>query len=83
MADMIPKENVSKGNECVLTSWQILFKGQMFTQKVKRERIFFNFSGYFLLYFKYFCRVWASQIHINFENLKKLLLKRTQNYKFS
>lgn len=59
------------------------FQGSDVYIKGKKREDFFNFSGYFLLYFKYFYRVWASQIHINFENLKKLLFKRTQNYKFS
>lgn len=59
------------------------FQGSDVYIKGKKREDFFNFSDYFLLYFKYFYRVWASQIHINFENLKKLLLKRTQNDRFS
>lgn len=49
----------------------------------KKREDFFNFSEYFLLYFKYFHRIWASQIHINFEILKKFVLENPNNYKFS
>lgn len=69
----VPKKNILKGNECAYISWKIFSKGQKFTLNVKG---FLNFSDYFLLYFKYFQRIWTFQIHINFENLKKIPLNR-------